>query len=91
LNLCEADTLEKARSVQGVFNNYAVFYQGKFQTVHLLNEGYLKKRFCCKPMSFLYFKIRCMVYSTKSRFYVKSCIEKGPQMRGKGANLKVDF
>jgi len=44
LNLVEVDSLEKARSVPGVFNNYAVFYQGKFQTVHLLNEGFLKKK-----------------------------------------------
>lgn len=37
------DTLEKAKSVPGIFNNWAVFYGGKFETVHLLNEGYLKK------------------------------------------------
>lgn len=37
------DTLEKAKSVPCVFNNWAVFYKGKFETVHLLNEGYLKK------------------------------------------------
>jgi hypothetical protein len=37
------DTLEKAKSVPCVFNNWAVFYGGKFETVHLLNEGYLKK------------------------------------------------
>ena len=44
LNLIKVDTLEKAKAVPGVFNNYAVFYQGKFETVHLLNEGYLKKK-----------------------------------------------
>ncbi len=44
LNLIEIDTLEKAKSVPCVFNNYAVFYEGKFKTVHLLNEGYLKKK-----------------------------------------------
>lgn len=44
LNLIKVDTLEKAKTVPGVFNNYAVFYQGKFETVHLLNEGYLKKK-----------------------------------------------
>lgn len=44
LNLIEIDTLEKAKTVPGVFNNYAVFYQGRFKTVHLLNEGSLKKK-----------------------------------------------
>lgn len=43
LNLIEVDTLEKAKAVPGVYNNWAVFYGGKFETVHLLNEGYLKK------------------------------------------------
>lgn len=43
LALTAVDTLEKAKSVPCVFNNWAVFYGGKFETVHLLNEGYLKK------------------------------------------------
>lgn len=43
LNLIAVDTLEKAKAVPCVFNNWAVFYKGKFETVHLLNEGYLKK------------------------------------------------
>lgn len=43
LSLIPVDSLEKAKSVPCVFNNWAVFYNGKFQTVHLLNEGYLKK------------------------------------------------
>lgn len=43
LNLIPVDTLEKAKSVPAVFNNWAVFYKGKFETVHLLNEGQLKK------------------------------------------------
>lgn len=43
LSLIAVDTLEKAKSVPCVFNNWAVFYNGKFETVHLLNEGYLKK------------------------------------------------
>lgn len=43
LELIRVDTLEKAKAVPGVFNNWAVFYKGKFETVHLLNEGYLKK------------------------------------------------
>lgn len=43
LRLIEIDTLEKAKQVPCIFNNWAVFYQGKFETTHLLNEGYLKK------------------------------------------------
>ena len=43
LTLISVDSLEKAKSVPCVFNNWAVFYNGKFETVHLLNEGYLKK------------------------------------------------
>jgi N-acetylglutamate synthase-like GNAT family acetyltransferase len=43
LTLIAVDTLEKAKSVPCIFNNWAVFYGGKFETVHLLNEGHLKK------------------------------------------------
>lgn len=43
LNLIAVNTLEKAKSLPCVFNNWAVFYDGKFQTMHLLNEGYLMK------------------------------------------------
>lgn len=43
LTLIEVDTLEKAKSIPCIFNNWAVFYKGKFETLHLLNEGYLKK------------------------------------------------
>lgn len=43
LNLVAVDSLEKAKKVPGIFNNWAVFYQGKFETVHLMNEGQLKK------------------------------------------------
>jgi len=43
LNLIRVDTLEKAKALPCVFNNWAVFYRGEFQTVHLLNAGYLKK------------------------------------------------
>jgi ribosomal protein S18 acetylase RimI-like enzyme len=43
LALFKVDTLEKAKALPCVFNNWAVFYKGKFETVHLLNEGYLKK------------------------------------------------
>jgi ribosomal protein S18 acetylase RimI-like enzyme len=43
LQLEPVDTLEKAKTVPCVFNNWAVFFGGRFMTVHLLNEGYLKK------------------------------------------------
>jgi len=43
LKLHAIDSLEKAKAVPCVFNNWAVFYKGEFQTVHLLNEGMLKK------------------------------------------------
>jgi ribosomal protein S18 acetylase RimI-like enzyme len=43
LTLMPVDSLAKAKSLPCVFNNWAVFYGGKFETVHLLNEGYLKK------------------------------------------------
>ncbi|MDD3361356.1 MAG: N-acetyltransferase [Hespellia sp.] len=43
LDFIPIDSVEKAKSVPCVFNNWAVFYNGNFQTVHLLNEGYLKK------------------------------------------------
>lgn len=43
LNLIKVDTLEKAKAMPCVFNNWAVFYGGKFETLHLLNVGYLKK------------------------------------------------
>ncbi len=43
LRLVTVDTLEKAKTVPCVFNNWAVFYGGKYVTNHLLNEGYLKK------------------------------------------------
>ncbi len=43
LNLVAVDTQQKAQQIPCVFNNWAVFYKGKFETVHLLNEGYLRK------------------------------------------------
>lgn len=43
LDLIKVDTLEKAKNMPCVFNNWAVFNNGKFETLHLLNEGYLKK------------------------------------------------
>lgn len=43
LELIPVDSLEKAKAVPGVFNNWAVFMDGKFEGVHLLNEGALIK------------------------------------------------
>ena len=41
--LIPVDTLEKAKTLPGVFNNWAVFYQGKFVTVNLLDAAALKR------------------------------------------------
>lgn len=45
LNLIAVDTLEKSKSLPCIFNNWAVFYNGKYETNHLLNETMLKKKF----------------------------------------------
>ncbi|MCI2047536.1 MAG: GNAT family N-acetyltransferase [Faecalibacterium sp.] len=37
------DTLQKAKQLPCVFNNWAVFYQGKFETVNLLNDISLRR------------------------------------------------
>ena len=48
LSLIRVDTLQKAKDLPGVFNNWAVFYRGRFETVNLLDgagiERILKKR-----------------------------------------------
>lgn len=43
LRLIAVETLAAAKALPGLFNNWAVFYNGRFETVHLLNEGQLKK------------------------------------------------
>lgn len=43
LDLIEVDTLEKAKAVPAIFNNWALFHNGRFETNHLLNESYFKK------------------------------------------------
>lgn len=43
LTLVPVDSLEKAKNLPGIFNNWAVYYQGKFLTVHILNKNVLKK------------------------------------------------
>ena len=37
------DSLEMAKSLPCVFNNWAVFYRGSFQTVNLLDAASLKR------------------------------------------------
>jgi len=43
VDFIEIDTLEKAKKVPGIFNNWAVFYKGKYVSVQLLNENLVKK------------------------------------------------
>lgn len=45
LKLIAVDTLEKAKNLPCIFNNWAVFYKGKYETNILLNENFLKKKF----------------------------------------------
>ena len=37
------DTLQKAKELPCVFNNWGVFYKGRFETVNLLDLGYLSR------------------------------------------------
>jgi ribosomal protein S18 acetylase RimI-like enzyme len=37
------NTLQKAKELPCVFNNYAVFYQGEFKTINLIDVGYLER------------------------------------------------
>lgn len=43
VTLIKIDTLQKAKELPCVFNNWAVFYKGKFQTVNLLDTVSLKR------------------------------------------------
>lgn len=43
VKLVAVDTLEKAKNLPCVFNNWAVFHHGVYKTNHLLNETFLKK------------------------------------------------
>lgn len=42
-SLIQVDTLQKAKELPCVFNNWAVFYKGKFETVNLLSVENLKR------------------------------------------------
>lgn len=43
VSLVQVDTLQKAKELPCVFNNWAVFYKGKFVTVNLVDETALKR------------------------------------------------
>ena len=43
LTLIPVDSLQAAKDLPCVFNNWAVFYQGRFETVNLLDAAYLKR------------------------------------------------
>jgi hypothetical protein len=44
VSLIQVDTLQKAKGLPCVFNNWAVFYKGNFETVNvLLDVDYLKR------------------------------------------------
>lgn len=43
VSLIQVDTLQKAKELPCVFNNWSVFYKGNFETVNLLDDAYLKR------------------------------------------------
>ena len=43
LSLIKVDTLQKAKALPCVFNNWAIFSKGRFQTVNLLDIGSLER------------------------------------------------
>ncbi|GAA6487619.1 MULTISPECIES: GNAT family N-acetyltransferase [Gordonibacter] len=43
LTLIQVDSLQTAKDLPCVFNNWAVFYKGTFETVNLLDTAYLKR------------------------------------------------
>ncbi len=43
VDLIQVDTLQKAKELPCVFNNFGVFYKGNFETVNLLDIAYLKR------------------------------------------------
>ena len=42
-SLIQVVTLQKAKELPCVFNNYGVFYKGNFETVNLLDVAYLER------------------------------------------------
>lgn len=43
VSFIQVDTLQKAKELPCVFNNWSVFYKGNFETVNLLDVNYLKR------------------------------------------------
>ena len=43
VSLIQVDTLQQAKELPCVFNNWGVFYQGKFKTVNLLDIPSLER------------------------------------------------
>lgn len=43
LNLVKVESLQQAKNLPCVFNNFAVFFKGKFETVNLLDIPYLQR------------------------------------------------
>ena len=43
VSFIQVDTLQKAKQLPCVFNNWGVFYKGDFETVNLLDVAYLKR------------------------------------------------
>ena len=43
VSFIQVDTLQKAKELPCVFNNWAVFYKGNFETVNLLDVSYLER------------------------------------------------
>ena len=43
VSLIQVDTLQKAKELPCVFNNWGVFYKGKFETVNLLDVSAVQR------------------------------------------------
>lgn len=43
LNLVKVESLQQAKNLPCVFNNFAVCFKGKFETVNLLDIPYLQR------------------------------------------------
>ena len=43
VDFIKVDTLHKAKELPCVFNNWGVFYKGKFETVNLLDAAYIER------------------------------------------------
>ena len=43
MSFIPVDTLQKAKELPCVFNNWALFYQGRLETVNLVDVGYVKR------------------------------------------------